>query len=327
MSEEALEIEKEDLLQIRNTIVAIEKAIGNSVIGSERIIRFMLISLISENHILLEGVPGLAKTMLASEFASFLNLPFKRIQFTPDMLPSDITGSMAFNLESRKMEFRKGPIFANIVLADELNRTPPKVQSALLESMEEKQVSQGGITEKLPQPFLVIATQNPIEQEGTFPLAEALMDRFLFRYFLTYPDRNDELMILEEKKMLSQLKGTLKMDAEQIMRLRALRDQIYVSDKIKEYIVDICRATRKNEKIYLGASPRTTGKFQRAAKANALLNGRRYVIPEDIKLIAHELLNHRLILNSEAVMEAGSDMQNFVGKLIDRFVASVKVPE
>ena len=327
MSKAEEDIETEDLQQVRNTVMGIEKSIGNSVIGSERIVRFILISLISENHVLLEGVPGLAKTMIASEFASFLKLPFKRIQFTPDMLPSDITGSMAFNLETRKMEFRHGPIFANVVLADELNRTPPKVQSALLESMEEKQVSQGGVTEKLPQPFLVIATQNPIEQEGTFPLAEALMDRFLFRYFLTYPDKKDELMILEERKMLSQQKGTLTMDADQIMRLRRLRDQVYVSDRIKEYIVDICRATRENEKIYLGASPRTTGKFHRAAKSNALLNGRKYVIPEDVRMIAYELLNHRLILNSEAVIEAGPDLQKFIARMIDGFVSSVKVPE
>lgn len=320
------EIDQDFLKSVRDKVRAIQQLIGKRVIGSERIVRFMLISLISENHILLEGVPGLAKTMLASEFAQYLGLPFKRIQFTPDMLPSDITGSMVFNLETRKMEFRKGPIFANIVLADELNRTPPKVQSALLESMEEKQVSAGGVSEKLPQPFLVIATQNPIEQEGTFPLAEALMDRFLFRYFLTYPDKEDELLILEDSRPLSS-DGGVRLTGEEIMNLRKMRDNVFASDRIKNYIVEICRATRNSDKIYLGASPRTTGKFYRAAKASALLSGRSFVIPEDVKSIAFELLNHRLILNSDAVIEAGPEIQKFISGLIDNFVSSVKVPE
>ncbi|MCL4314779.1 MAG: MoxR family ATPase [Candidatus Thermoplasmatota archaeon] len=321
------EIDQDFLKAVRDKARAIQDLIGKRVIGSERIVRFMLISLISENHILLEGVPGLAKTMLASEFANYLGLPFKRIQFTPDMLPSDITGSMVFNLETRKMEFRKGPIFANIVLADELNRTPPKVQSALLESMEEKQVSAGGVSEKLPQPFLVIATQNPIEQEGTFPLAEALMDRFLFRYFMTYPDKEEELMILEDSSPIKSEGGGVRLTGDEIMNLRVMRDSVFASDRIKNYIVEICRATRNSDKIYLGASPRTTGKFYRAAKASALLSGRSYVIPEDVKSIAFELLNHRLILNSEAVIEAGPEIQKFIAGLIDSFVSSVKVPE
>ena len=175
------EINGSDLMELRNTVKQIQVDMGKVVVGSERIVRFMFIALMSGNHILLEGVPGLAKTMLASQFAKEIGINFNRIQFTPDMLPSDITGSIVFNLESRKMEFRQGPIFSNLILADEINRTPAKVQSALLEAMEEHRVSVGGEDHILPEPYLVIATQNPVEQEGTFPLAEALMDRFLFR--------------------------------------------------------------------------------------------------------------------------------------------------
>ena len=182
---------------LRDNVRDIESRIGRKVIGSERIVRFMFIALLSNNHVLLEGVPGLAKTMLASEFSRHLCMDFKRIQFTPDMLPTDITGTMVFNMEERRLQFRKGPIFANVLLADEINRTPAKVQSALLEGMEEKKVSVGGEDHDLPSPFLVIATQNPIEQEGTFPLAEALMDRFLFRYNLSYPSRDEEMSILK----------------------------------------------------------------------------------------------------------------------------------
>ncbi|MCL4306707.1 MAG: MoxR family ATPase [Candidatus Thermoplasmatota archaeon] len=315
-----------DVGELRNTVRRIETAIGKRVIGSEKIVRFMFIALLSNNHVLLEGVPGLAKTMLASEFSRNLCMDFKRIQFTPDMLPSDVTGTMVFNLEAKKIEFRRGPIFANVLLADEINRTPAKVQSALLEGMEEKKVSVGGEDYNLPEPFLVIATQNPIEQEGTFPLAEALMDRFLFRYILTYPSREEEMGILKSLS-LPEEEVQNDIDSNRILSLRKEVSKIYASDEIITYIVDIIRTTRTNDLILVGASPRTTAKYLMAAKANAMLNGREYVIPEDVRFLAHELLNHRIMLRPEALLENGGDAMSTVNRVIDRVISQVATPK
>lgn len=311
---------------VRDIARDMETSIDEKVIGSKRIVRFMLISLFTSNHILMEGVPGLAKTMLASEFSKHLGLQFKRIQFTPDMLPSDVTGNMIFNPETKKMEFREGPVFSNIVLADEINRTPPKVQSALLESMEEKQVSVYGITTRLPSPFLVIATQNPIEQEGTFPLAEALMDRFLFRYYLDYPDRDDELRILNSVyKNGAQVYN--KLDSDTILAFRKMVENIYVNEDIIEYIINIIRKTRESEMVFVGASTRTAVKYLHAARANALLSGRSYVIPEDVIFMAREILNHRLILRPEALMDADADYKKIVYNVIDSIINSIEAPQ
>ena len=319
------EINGSDLMELRNTVKQIQADMGKVVVGSERIVRFMFIALMSGNHILLEGVPGLAKTMLASQFAKEIGINFNRIQFTPDMLPSDITGSIVFNLESRKMEFRQGPIFSNLILADEINRTPAKVQSALLEAMEEHRVSVGGEDHILPEPYLVIATQNPVEQEGTFPLAEALMDRFLFRYNLTYPSREEEIHILNSITNRAQIKENL-MNADQILKLRSAVDNVYISQDVKIYIVDLIRRTRENDMVYLGASPRTTAKYLKAVRANALINGRNYVIPEDIVSISRELLNHRIILKPEAMIDGSSDPVGAVNSIIDRIVGEVEIP-
>lgn len=314
-----------DVSNLRDNVRAIEQRIGRKVIGSERIVRFMFIALLSNNHVLLEGVPGLAKTMLASEFSRHLCMDFKRIQFTPDMLPTDITGTMVFNLEERRLQFRKGPIFANVLLADEINRTPAKVQSALLEGMEEKKVSVGGDDHDLPSPFLVIATQNPIEQEGTFPLAEALMDRFLFRYNLTYPTKAEELTILKSIT-LPEEDVENDIDANRILSLRSEVSKVYASDEIMAYIVDIIRRTREHDLIMVGASPRTSAKFLTAARANAILNGRDYVIPEDVKYLSKELLNHRLILRPEALLENSGDAISTVNRVIDRLLLQVAAP-
>jgi MoxR-like ATPase len=319
------EINGSDLMELRNTVKQIQVDMGKVVVGSERIVRFMFIALMSGNHILLEGVPGLAKTMLASQFAKEIGINFNRIQFTPDMLPSDITGSIVFNLESRKMEFRQGPIFSNLILADEINRTPAKVQSALLEAMEEHRVSVGGEDHILPEPYLVIATQNPVEQEGTFPLAEALMDRFLFRYNLTYPSREEEINILNSITNRAQIKENL-MNADQILKLRSAVDNVYISQDVKIYIVDLIRRTRESDMVYLGASPRTTAKYLKAVRANALINGRNYVIPEDIVSISRELLNHRIILKPEAMIDGSSDPVGAVNSIIDRIVGEVEIP-
>ena len=315
-----------DVSNLRDSVRQIESRIGRKVIGSERIARFMFIALLSNNHVLLEGVPGLAKTMLASEFSRHLCMDFKRIQFTPDMLPTDITGTMVFNLEERRLQFRKGPIFANVLLADEINRTPAKVQSALLEGMEEKKVSVGGDDHDLPSPFLVIATQNPIEQEGTFPLAEALMDRFLFRYILTYPSREEELSILKSITMPEEDVEN-DVDANRILSLRNEVSKVYASEEIMNYIVDIIRKTREHDLIMVGASPRTSAKFLTAARANAMLNGRDYVIPEDVRFLSRELLNHRLILRPEALLESSGDGVTTVNRVIDRLIAQVAAPK
>lgn len=315
-----------DVSNLRDSVRQIESRIGRKVIGSERIVRFMFIALLSNNHVLLEGVPGLAKTMLASEFSRHLCMDFKRIQFTPDMLPTDITGTMVFNLEERRLQFRKGPIFANVLLADEINRTPAKVQSALLEGMEEKKVSVGGDDHDLPSPFLVIATQNPIEQEGTFPLAEALMDRFLFRYILTYPSREEELSILKSITMPEEDVEN-DVDANRILSLRNEVSKVYASEEIMNYIVDIIRKTREHDLIMVGASPRTSAKFLTAARANAMLNGRDYVIPEDVRFLSRELLNHRLILRPEALLESSGDGVTTVNRVIDRLIAQVAAPK
>lgn len=315
-----------DIGNLRDSVRRIEARIGRKVIGSERIVRFMFISVLSNNHVLLEGVPGLAKTMLASEFSRHLCMDFKRIQFTPDMLPTDITGTMVFNLEERHLQFRKGPIFANVLLADEINRTPAKVQSALLEGMEEKKVSVGGDDHDLPSPFLVIATQNPIEQEGTFPLAEALMDRFLFRYNLTYPSRNEEMDILKSITVPEDDVDN-DIDATKILSLRREVYKVFASEEIMAYIVDIIRKTRDHELIMVGASPRTAAKYLTAARANAMLNGRDYVIPEDVRFMSRELLNHRLILRPEALLESGGDPVATVNRVIDRLISQVATPK
>lgn len=310
---------------LRDNVREIESRIGRKVIGSERIVRFMFIALLSNNHVLLEGVPGLAKTMLASEFSRNLCMDFKRIQFTPDMLPTDITGTMVFNMEERRLQFRKGPIFANVLLADEINRTPAKVQSALLEGMEEQKVSVGGEDHDLPSPFLVIATQNPIEQEGTFPLAEALMDRFLFRYNLSYPSRDEEMSILKSISLPDEdIENDI--DANRILSLRSEVSKVYASDEIMEYIVEIIRKTRGHDLILVGASPRTSAKFLTAARANAMLNGRDYVIPEDVRFLSKELLNHRLILRPEALLENSGDALSTVNRVVDRLVSQVAAP-
>ncbi len=313
-------------LTLTDQLNFVADSIDKKVIGSRRIVRFMFISLFTGNHILMEGVPGLAKTMLASEFSKYLGLNFKRIQFTPDMLPSDITGNMVYNLEEKKMQFREGPIFSNLILADEINRTPPKVQSALLESMEEKQVSVYGVSRNLPDPFFVIATQNPIEQEGTFPLAEALMDRFLFRYFLTYPSYVDEIRILSSIYENKYLDHHI-MKPDEISELRKSAKKIYISKDIIEYVVNIIRKSRENNLVYLGASPRTSVKYMQATRANAMISGRNYVIPEDVIYLSREMLNHRLILKPEAFIDNENDYQKILYRVIDNIVSSVDVPK
>ncbi len=280
------------------------EAIGPEVIGSAPTVRLLAVALLSDGHVLLEGVPGLAKTLLVRRFAERLALTFKRIQFTPDMLPSDIVGTMVLNPDSQRFEFRPGPIFAHVVLADEVNRAPPKVQSALLEAMQEHQVTVDGVTYPLPDPFIVIATENPVEQEGTYPLPEAELDRLLFRILLGYPSAEEELAILRRHGGVpAPAAAAPGLTAERLIALKSEARAVTSNDEVLQYALDLVRRTREDARILLGASPRAGVQFLRAAKAAALLAGRDYVSPTDVKELAFPVLNHRVTLHPEVVAQ------------------------
>lgn len=291
------------------------------IFGKRDAIELAVIGLLAQGHLLIEDVPGVGKTMLAKAMARSIGGTFRRIQFTPDMLPSDITGVSIFNPGTRAFEFRPGPIMANIVLADEINRATPKTQAALLEAMEERQVSVDGVTYTLPQPFLVLATQNPIEYEGTFPLPEAELDRFMLRIRLGYPSRKDELAILEAQQFRHPIE-TL----EQVVQLEELRRAqeeirgVHVSAEVKGYLLEIVERTREHPDIYLGASPRGALALFRTAQARAVLRGRDYVLPDDVKALVQPCLAHRLILNPEARMR-GITPEQILIELMNRIPA------
>ncbi len=286
--------------------------VSKIVVGQKDMLEGVLMGLLTGGHVLLEGVPGLAKTLTISSISQSISLDFQRIQFTPDLLPTDLIGTMIFNPKSGDFAPKKGPIFTNIVLADEINRAPAKVQSALLEAMAEKQVTIGDTSYKLEQPFLVLATQNPLEQEGTYPLPEAQMDRFMFKINVTYPNKAEELEIVN--RMGTNDKHVIQpvITREELLRATSRVDQIYVDQKIKNYIVEIVMASRKPGEFGLGhianllsvgGSPRASISLVRAAKAHAFLRGRGYVTAEDVKAIAYHVLRHRLILTYEAEAE------------------------
>ncbi|WP_373286826.1 AAA family ATPase [Vulcanisaeta souniana] len=282
-------------MDARQTADRLIKEVSKSVIGYENEAKLLLACLIAGGHALIEGYPGLAKTTLVKAFAKALSLSFSRVQFTPDLLPSDITGSLIFNPKIGDFEVRFGPIFANIVLADEVNRAPPKVQSALLEAMQEGQVTIGGKSYELPKPFMIIATQNPIELEGTYPLPEAQLDRFMIRIRLGYPGDEVELRLAEDVDLGSVDSVNAVLSGEDIMNLRSLMRSVHVDASVIKYIVNLVRATRSAHDVKLGASPRTTQALSKLVRAWALLNGRDYVIPDDVKLLAPYVLNHRVI--------------------------------
>jgi len=281
------------------------------IVGQEEMLRGVMIGLLTGGHILIEGVPGLAKTLTIKSLSEVLNLDFKRIQFTPDLLPSDVIGTLIYNQKESKFEPKKGPVFTNLVLADEINRAPAKVQSALLEAMQEKQVTIGETTYPLPKPFLVMATQNPIEQEGTYNLPEAQIDRFMLKIKISYPKKEEEKIILD--RMINNAPITLGkvLNNKKLDELSKLVDDVYVSDKIKNYIVDIVHATRSPHEYNLkieslidyGASPRASIYLARAAKGNAILSGRGYVTADDVKNVSFQVLRHRIILSYEAEAE------------------------
>jgi MoxR-like ATPase len=286
--------------------------IGKVIIGQNYLVERLVIGLLANGHVLLEGVPGLAKTLSVKSLAACLSVKFSRLQFTPDMLPADVIGTQIYNPQSGGFTTRRGPIFANLVLADEINRAPAKVQSALLEAMQEKQVTIGDQTFKLEEPFLVLATQNPIEQEGTYPLPEAQVDRFMLKLKIGYPSREEERQILELMAHTTNLPTAGQVvNAQQILEARRVVNDIYIDDKVKDYIVDLVCATRDPENykiqirdfIQLGASPRATIALTLASKAYAFLRGRGYVTPQDVKTIGMDVLRHRVSITYEAEAE------------------------
>ncbi|MCD4818259.1 MAG: MoxR family ATPase [Candidatus Cloacimonetes bacterium] len=307
-------------------IDTIYEEISKVIVGQKYMVKRMMIGLLANGHILLEGVPGLAKTLTVSTVAKTVKASFQRLQFTPDLLPADIIGTMIYNQKTAEFIAKKGPIFANFILADEINRAPAKVQSALLEAMQERQVTISDKTYPLPKPFLVMATQNPLEQEGTFPLPEAQVDRFMLKLQIDYPSRNEEKMILDLMVKDEEIDVKSVISPNDILEMRNLIKDIYMEEKIKEYILDLVFATRnpdnyKNLKevsnlIECGASPRATIYLAQAAKAHAFLEHRGYVTPDDIKAIGKDILRHRLILTYEAEAEQISQ-DDIVNKLFD----------
>ncbi len=304
--------------------------LGRVIVGQRAMLERLLIGLLADGHVLLEGVPGLAKTLAVRTLAATISAAFHRIQFTPDLLPADLIGTMIYNQRSGDFTVQRGPIFTNLLLADEINRAPAKVQSALLEAMQEKQVTIGGQTFPLPDLFLVLATQNPIEHEGTYPLPEAQVDRFMFKLVVTYPERREERLVLDRMTAGPEPTASAVLQPEQILSARRLVQSIYADDRIKDYVLDVVAATRQPATVGLtdlapmveyGASPRAAIFLLRAAKAHAFLRGRPYVTPDDVKALGLDVLRHRVILTYRADAEGlGPDA------LLERILEAVPVP-
>jgi MoxR-like ATPase len=322
-----------DRIQQASTFIdRVEQEIAHVIVGQHYMVSRLLIGLLSSGHVLLEGVPGLAKTLAIKSLSQTIHAQFSRIQFTPDLLPADVIGTLIYNQQTHQFVVRKGPIFANFILADEINRAPAKVQSALLEAMQERQVTIGDSTYKLDEPFLVLATQNPIDQEGTYPLPEAQVDRFMMKVLIDYPSRSEEQMIIRQNVngMQAQAKVNQVASVEEILLARELVRKIYMDEKIESYILDIVFATRSPEKfgmeklkplISYGGSPRASINLALAAKAHAFINKRGYVIPEDVKSIAKDVMRHRIGLTYEA--EAENVNSEFI---VEEILRNVQVP-
>ena len=314
-----------DLSGLQADVEKVKTEIGKVLVGQQGMLSMFLVGILSDGHILLEGVPGVAKTLSARLLAKVIKSDFSRIQFTPDLMPSDVLGTSVYNLKSSEFEFKSGPIFSNIILIDEINRAPAKTQSALFEVMEERQVTIDGHTHKMSEPFLVVATQNPIEQEGTYRLPEAQLDRFLFKLTIDYPDMEDEIAILNnhhDQKVnwdLSQVKPVL--TATNIKKYRKLVAQVHVEPDVLKYIAQLVQETRQHPSLYLGASPRASVSILGAAKAFAAMSGRDFVTPEDVKFMAVPVMRHRVILTPESEME-GLSTDQVIKEIIDK----VEVP-
>lgn len=310
-------------------IEKLQTEVTKVLVGQEKLLNRMMIALITGGHILLEGVPGLAKTLAVKTLAQAIGLKFQRISFTPDLLPADVIGTMIYNPKDATFTPRQGPVFTNLLLADEINRAPAKVQSALLEAMQERQVTIGNETYKLPSPFLTMATQNPLEQEGTYPLPEAQVDRFMLKCKITHPSKDDERRIMNRFSRNQEIQVNKVLESEDIFTMRKTLDQVYCDEKVGDYILDIVFATRNpkdykldiEHQIEYGASPRATLYLNIAARANAMLNGRAYATPQDVKEVCHDVLRHRVVLTYEAEAEELTSED-----IIDKILATIPVP-
>ncbi len=315
----------QELIALQEQLERVKAEMRKLLVGQNNLVTLLLTALIADGHVLIEGVPGVAKTLSAKLLARTLSIPFSRIQFTPDLMPSDVLGTSVFNVKTSEFEFKPGPIFGQVVLIDEINRSPAKTQAALFEVMEERQITLDGFTYVMEKPFLVVATQNPIEQEGTYRLPEAQLDRFLFKIEVGYPAEQDEIRMLadlQERKGISdirQIMGVL--SPQEIMSMQQWVRQTYVEPNLLSYVVKIVQATRQDREIYLGASPRASINLLHAAKAYAALAGRHFVVPEDIKAMAGPVLQHRIILTPEKEMEGGT-----AEGVIRRIVEQTEVP-
>jgi len=320
----------EKVKQAYGSVEELTREIGKIIVGQQHLVERLLIGLLADGHILIEGVPGLAKTLSVKTLSQALRCQFQRIQFTPDLLPADVIGTLVYNPKDGAFTTKQGPIFANIILADEINRAPSKVQSALLEAMQERQVTIGEKTFLLPKPFLVLATQNPIEQEGTYPLPEAQVDRFMMKLIVTYPSKKEEKEILERMTTGREIEVKPVMTPEKLFELRQLVHQIYLDEKVKDYILDLVFATREPERYKLadlkpliayGASPRASIMLTITAKANAFMRGRGYVTPDDVKQVGMDVLRHRVLVTYEAEAEEITSEQ-----IIQKIFDQIEVP-
>ncbi|GAB4000949.1 MoxR family ATPase [Spirosoma daeguense] len=315
-----------DLSPIKSAIDAIRAEVGKVIVGQHQVVDLLLTALLADGHVLIEGVPGVAKTLTAKLLAKTMSVGFSRIQFTPDLMPSDVLGTSIFQPKTGDFVFRPGPIFSNLILIDEINRAPAKTQAALFEVMEERQVTNDGTTYHLDEPFMVLATQNPIEQEGTYRLPEAQLDRFLFKIVVGYPAAMEEVDILRGHHQRRNLSDALEainavLTAEQLTTLRAQVHQVHVEDKLFDYIAQIVQATRANKSLYLGASPRASVALLNSAKALATLHGRDFITPEDVQELAPSVLRHRILLTPEREMEGGT-----ADEVVAQLVKKIEVP-
>lgn len=314
-----------DLQQLNESVARVKTELHKVVVGQHQMVDLMLAGLFTGGHVLLEGVPGIAKTLTAKMLARTLSVGFSRIQFTPDLMPTDVVGTTVFNMKNSEFMFNRGPIFSNIVLIDEINRSPAKTQAALFEVMEERQITVDGITYKMEYPFMVIATQNPVEQEGTYKLPEAQLDRFLFRVKMHYPSLEDERDILKKfrddfsQAITSEVQPVLK--AEDIRTCSAIIEKVHIKDELLDYIAKLIHSTRNNGDLFLGASPRASLSILRSSKAIAAMSGRDFVTPDDIQYVAYPVLNHRIILAPEREME-GVEAEDIIKQIIQ----SIEVP-
>ena len=318
--------ERTDLQDFREKITQLKKAIGNVIVGQQEAVDLLLTAILADGHVLIEGVPGVAKTLLARLVSRLIDARFSRIQFTPDLMPSDVLGTTVFNMKTSEFDFHQGPVFAEMVLVDEINRAPAKTQAALFEVMEERQVTIDGVSHRMNDLYTIIATQNPVEQEGTYRLPEAQLDRFLFKIRMSYPTLEEEVSILQhhqENRKLVKLDDIQPLlSVRELLNMRQQLQKVYIEDSLLRYIASIVQQTRMSKAVYLGASPRAAVAMLNASKAYAMLSGRDFVTPEDIKFVTPNILQHRLLLTAEAEME-GYTALKVAQKLIDK----VEVPK